>query len=79
MHIVIIALSLSKYLCSKRIQYEDSHVFPRIQTAWSHRYVKSKVPSLFDSLGTLTLVTIGHESSKSVYFSSFSGLKLFSI
>ena len=28
---------------------------------------------IFDSLGTLNLVTTGHESSKSVYFTDFSG------
>ena len=31
------------------------------------------MPSLFDSLCALTLVTIGYESSNSVYFSSFFG------
>ena len=64
MYIVIMGLSCSN---------EDSHEFPRIHTVWSYKNVKSTMPSLFDSLGTLILVKIGHESSKYVYFSSFSG------
>ena len=52
----------------KKIQHEDSHEFPRILTVWSYKYDLSIISSLFDPLETLTLVTIGQESSKSVYF-----------
>ena len=68
MYNVTRAISLSKY---KYIQHEDSHKFPRIITVWSYKCVKSTIFFLFDSLGTLTFVTIGQESSKSVYFPAF--------
>ena len=54
-----------------KLQHENSHEIPRVHTVWSHKYVKSTMTSLFDSIGTLTLITIGHESSKSVYFPAF--------
>ena len=50
----------------KKLQHEDSQEFSSILTVWSYKYVKSMISSFYDSLGT-----IGHESSKFVYFPAF--------
>ena len=62
-------LSRSEYLFSKnKSQHEDSHELPRILTFRSYKYVLSTISFIFDSLETLTLVTILHQSSKFVFF-----------
>ena len=71
MQIVIMALSLSKYLYSiKTVMCTQELTLPgRTNTCM----LNLQCHLIFDSLWTLNLVTTGHESSKSVYFSGFSG------
>ena len=53
-------------MLKKKLQHEDSQEFSSILTVWLYKYVKSTISSFYDSLGT-----IGHESSKFVYFPAF--------
>ena len=74
MHIVIMALSLSKYLCSKNNIYSMKTVMCTQELTLPGRtnmFQDLQCHLLFDSLGTLNLVTTGHEAQNLCTFPAF--------